>query len=193
MSILEWGNRGGHSWTIELLFLMAGTQQEVPWKDWSWQKNKANQFQSWLENLVMKYCIVWALTVISLRQDFFRYSLKLSIKKQYCNSYKDCAPTPLKCRRLVLGETLQVHMEKNPLHRLATTAINYLHFDIKHATNRLCVGTRCGLHLRMMSPLSWNTPMLYHQEKYDGNQIKIFHKLISIVSLNYLSGFSYSC
>lgn len=188
----KWGG-GGHSWTIELLLLMAVTQQEVPWKDWSWQKNKANQFQSWLEDLVMKYCIVWALTIISLRLDFSRLSLKLSIKKQNCNSYKDCAPAPLKCRRLALGETLQAHMEKNPLHRLATTASNYLHFDIKHATSRLCVGTRCGLHLKVMLPLSWNTPLLYHQEKYDGNQIKIFHELISIVSLKYLSGFSYSC
>lgn len=134
----------------------------------------------------MKYCIVWAFTIISLRQDFFRLSLKLSIKKQNCNSYKGCAPTPLKRRRLALGQTLQVHMEKNPLHRLATTASNYLHFDIKHATNQLCVGTRCGLHLRVMLPLSWNTPLLYHQEKYDGNQMNIFHKLISIVSLKYL-------
>lgn len=75
-------------------------------------------------------------------------------------------------------------MEKNLLHRLATTATNYLHFDRKHATNWLCVGTRCGLHLRVMLPLSWNTPLLYHQEKYDGNQIQIFHKLIRIVSLS---------
>lgn len=141
---------GGYFCTIEELLSMAVTQQEVPWKNWFWQKRKTQngQFKSWLEDVNHNL----------VKEDFFKLSLKMGLGSS--------------CIRRGFSRHFRSTWKRTQL------ASNYLHFDIKHATNRLCVETRCDLYLRLLLPLSLNTPLLYHQEEYDGNEIKIFHKCV---------------